>query len=62
VVTSVVGISALAQALPAVWFVNQAGKLSADAACRSVAAAIDAFTHTVIVTTPGSPPIVGPIT
>lgn len=61
-VTAVPGTSALAAALQGVWSSNQRGKLSAEACARKVAAAVHAFTTTVITTTPFSPsPIVGPI-
>ena len=59
VVTSVVGTSALASALPGVWASNYPG--TPEQATRKVAAAIHTFTITVITTTPGGPPVVGPI-
>lgn len=61
-VTLVAGGPALQQALVSVWAVNLASRSPADQAMRSVAQAIDGFTRTVVVTTPGGPPIVGPVT
>lgn len=58
-VTAVGGTSALQSALPGVWASNQGGKQSAESCAKKLAAVIDTFTHTVIVTLPG--PIVGPI-
>ncbi len=63
VVSAVGGTSALASALPGIWASNQRGKQSADFCAKKVAAAVHAFTTTVITTTPFSPsPIIGPIT
>jgi hypothetical protein len=63
VVSSVTGTSALASALPGIWASNQRGRQSAEFCAKKVAAAIHAFTSTVITTTPFSPsPIIGPIT
>ncbi len=62
-VTAVPGTSALASALPGIWASNQGGRQSAEFCAKKVAAAIHAFTSTVITTTPFSPsPIIGPIT
>jgi hypothetical protein len=59
-VTAVQGTSALAQALPGIWASNH--HATNEQAVKKVAAAVHAFTLTVITTTPFSPsPIVGPI-
>jgi len=58
-VTAVGGTSALQSALLGIWASNLAGKQSEAVCARKLAAAIDLFTHTVVVTLPG--PIVGPI-
>lgn len=63
VVTSVTGTSALSSALIGIWASNLSGKQSAEFCAKKVAAAVHAFTLTVITTTPFSPsPVVGPIT
>jgi len=59
VVTAVGGTQALASVLPGAWVSNTIPRMSAEAAAQKIAAVIDLFTHTVIVTSPG--PIVGPI-
>jgi hypothetical protein len=62
-VTAVTGTSALASALQGIWASNQSGKQSADFCAKKVAAAIHAFTLTVITTTPsGGGPVIGAIT
>ena len=58
-VTAVGGTALLTAALQSVWLGNQASGLPPGAATRNIATAIDAFTRTVIVTSPG--PVVGPI-
>lgn len=64
-VTAVGGTQALAQALPSIWEGNMAARLPASACCKLIAAAIHAFTLTVVTTTPNpSPPppaFVGPV-
>jgi hypothetical protein len=63
-IVTLVGTGTLAPALISAWAANFAASAPADQAMAQVAAVIDAFTHTVIVThlisVPG-PPIVGPI-
>lgn len=61
VVTAVGGTSALASSLPGIWASNQAGKQSSEFCANKVAAAVHAFTTTVITTTPPGP-VVAPIT
>lgn len=62
IVTSVTGTAALAAALAAVFALNVSSRASASDACNAIAAKIDVFTKTVIVTSPApAPPIVGPI-
>lgn len=60
-VTAVTGTTVLAAGLPGVWAANTASSAPAEPAMQRVAGLLDVFTHTVIVTTPGAPPVVGPI-
>jgi hypothetical protein len=64
-VTAVGGTQALAQALPGIWLANVQGRRDAQTCCKLIAAAIHAFTLTVVTTTPNpSPPppaFVGPV-
>jgi hypothetical protein len=61
-VTAVGGTAALAVALPAIWLSNQLSKLTTEQSAQAIAAALDAFSRTVIVTHPVVPtPVVGPI-
>lgn len=62
VVTLVGGTAALAPALLSVWASNLAGRLREEQAMQAIAAVLDTFTRTVIVTHPVVPtPVVGPI-
>lgn len=63
VVTLVGGTAALGSALVGIYTSNQAGELSPDQCAQKIAAAVHAFTITVITTTPvpAAPPAIGPI-
>ena len=61
-VTAVGGTVFLAAALASAWGSNLASRAPAPQAAASVAAALHAFTETVIVTHPTPTPTVGPIT
>jgi hypothetical protein len=60
IVTAVAGTALLATALVTVWTANVAAQASADQSAAAIAAAMDAFTRTVIVTIPPVP-IIGPL-
>jgi hypothetical protein len=62
VVTAVAGTALLQQGLISCWLSNFASRASKDQAAQAIAAVIDVFTRTVIVTHPLVPtPIIGPI-
>src|SRR6185437_16053759 len=61
-VTAVAGTALLQTALIATWLSNLAGRMSGEQAARGIAAALDAFSRTVLVTIATVPtPISGPL-
>lgn len=63
VVTAVLGTSVLSSALPGIWTQNQLSVSPPELCAQQIAAAVHAFTMTVITTTPvpAAPPAIGPI-
>lgn len=61
VVTAVLGTVELRNGLVLVWTQSLAEHASADLVSNRIGQLFEAFTHTVIVTHPGAPPIVGPL-